>query len=255
MQIFIFEILQTFWSTILDVVPIVLLVVFFQFVVLKKPMPHLKKTILGVALVIVGLSFFLIGLEKALFPIGELMAMQLSSAEIVNAKMAAEGRPMAYFWIYIFAALIGFATTIAEPSLMAVAIKASDVSGGTIGQWNLRITVAVGVAVGLALGTYRIVIGIPLFYFIISGYLVVMLQTIFAPKNLVALAYDTGGVTTSTVTVPIVTALGLGLATSVPGRNPALDGFGLIAFASVFPVIAVLAYVQIVEIIKKLKKL
>ena len=251
---FLTHILSTFWTTVLDVTPIVALVVFFQFVVLKKNIPNLKKTILGVLFVIIGLSFFLIGLEKALFPIGELMATQLSSTEFLSAKLVAEGNPMAYFWIYIFAALIGFATTIAEPSLIAVAIKASDVSGGAIGQLTLRIAVAIGVAIGLALGTYRIVIGVPLFYFIIGGYVIVVIQTLFAPKNLVALAYDTGGVTTSTVTVPIVTALGLGLAAAVPGRSAALDGFGLIAFASVFPVMAVLAYIQFVEVIKKFKK-
>lgn len=248
------DLANIFWATVKDVAPIVLLIAFFQIVVLRKPMPHLKKMVLGIVLVILGLTFFLIGLEKALFPIGEVMATQLASPAFLNSKLLAANNPMAYFWIYLFAALIGFSTTLAEPSLIAVAIKAKEVSGGTIGLWSLRITVAVGVAIGLALGAYRIVVGTPLFYYIIGGYLLVVIQTLFAPKNLVALAYDTGGVTTSTVTVPIVTALGLGLAGAVPGRSAAIDGFGLIAFASVFPVIAVLGYIQIVELIKKLKK-
>jgi hypothetical protein len=248
------DLTSTFWATVKDVAPIVLLIAFFQIVVLRKPMPHLKKMVFGIVLVILGLTFFLIGLEKALFPIGEVMATQLSSPEFLSSKLLADNNPMAYFWIYLFAALIGFATTIAEPSLIAVAIKAKEVSGGAIGLWSLRLTVAVGVAIGLALGAYRIVVGTPLFYYIVGGYLFVVIQTVFAPKNLVALAYDTGGVTTSTVTVPIVTALGLGLAGAVPGRSAALDGFGLIAFASVFPVIAVLGYIQIVELIKKFKK-
>ena len=161
----------------------------------------------------------------------------------------------AYYWIYIFAALVGFSTTIAEPALYAVAIKANEVSGGTIGTLYLRIVVAIGVALALVVGTYRIVVGHSLFIYIMVGYIVVVIQTIFVRKDIVALAYDSGGVTTSTVTVPIVAALGLGLATVVPGRNPALDGFGLIAFASVFPMITVLGYAQINDIIMYLSKL
>jgi hypothetical protein len=136
---------------------------------------------------------------------------------------------------------------VAEPSLIAVAIKANQVSGGAISAWGLRIAVAIGVAVGISLGTFRIVTGYPLHYFIISGYLVVIVQTFLAPKMIVPLAYDSGGVTTSTVTVPLVAALGLGLAETVPGRSPLLDGFGLIAFASLFPIISVMAYAQISE--------
>jgi hypothetical protein len=143
--------------------------------------------------------------------------------------------------------MIGFATTIAEPSLIAVAIKANEVSAGTIKQWGLRITVAIGVAVGISLGTFRIVTGTPLYLYILVGYMIVIVQTVFAPKNIIALAYDSGGVTTSTVTVPLVAALGLGLAGTVPGRNPALDGFGLIAFASLFPIIAVMGYAQLMQ--------
>ena len=146
----------------------------------------------------------------------------------------------------MFGALIGFATTIAEPALIAVAYKANQVSRGTISQWGLRIAVAFGVSIGIALGTFRIVTGTPLFVYIVAGYIVVVIQTIFAPKEIIPLAYDSGGVTTSTVTVPLVAALGLGLSTTIPGRNPALDGFGLIAFASLFPMITVMGYVQFV---------
>jgi hypothetical protein len=152
-----------------------------------------------------------------------------------------------YWWVYLFAFAIGFSTTVAEPSLIAVAIKAQEVSAGAISVWGLRTAVAIGVAIGIALGTYRIVSGTPLHYYIIAGYIVVIIQTIYAPKLIVALAYDSGGVTTSTVTVPLVTALGLGLASTVPGRSPMLDGFGLIAFASLFPIMSVMGYAQLSE--------
>jgi hypothetical protein len=143
--------------------------------------------------------------------------------------------------------MIGFSTTIAEPALLAVAIKANEVSAGAIGIWGLRIAVALGVAFGISLGSYRIVVGDAIHYYIIVGYLVVVIQTFFAPKMIVPLAYDSGGVTTSTVTVPLVAALGLGLSETVPGRNPLIDGFGLIAFASLFPMITVMAYAQLAE--------
>ena len=241
-------------STIWDVTPILVLIVFYQVVVLKKPIPKLKRVIIGSIYVVIGLAFFLLGLEKALFPLGQMMGSQLSSPDFLGIAADAEIDWRNYYWIYIFAATIGFATTIAEPSLIAVAIKANQVSGGSISNWGLRITVALGVAFSLALGTYRIVSGTPLQLYIIVGYILVIIQTIFAPKDLVALAYDSGGVTTSTVTVPIVAALGLGLANALPGRNPAIDGFGLIAFASLFPIVAVLAYAQIKYFIAKSKK-
>ncbi len=234
-------------STIQDVVPIIMLILFFQIVVLKRPIPHLKRVITGGFYVVIGLALFLMGLNKALFPLGDLMASQLADPAFVGLQ---NGQPVhwaSYYWIYIFAALTGFATTIAEPSLIAVAYKANEVSAGTIGQWGLRITVAIGVAIALALGAYRIVTGTPLYLYILVGYIVVIVQTIFAPKQIIALAYDSGGVTTSTVTVPIVAALGLGLSSAVPGRNPAIDGFGLIAFASLFPIIAVIGYAQFME--------
>ena len=159
-----------------------------------------------------------------------------------------------YYWVYLFAFAIGMSTTIAEPSLIAVAIKAKEVSGGAIGVWGLRIAVALGVAIGIALGTYRIVTGTPMQYYIMAAYVIVIVQTFFAPKLIVPLAYDSGGVTTSTVTVPLVAALGLGLAETVPGRSPLIDGFGLIAFASLFPMISVMAYAQISEFKSKREK-
>ena len=244
-----------FLSTITDVLPILIIIVFFQLVVLRQPIPHLKKVILGGVYVVVGLAFFLIGLEKALFPIGKIMATQLSDPTFIGASANEITSWTSYYWIYIFAALIGFSTTIAEPSLIAVALKADEVSAGTINPLILRITVAIGVAFALALGTFRIVTGTPLFVYIIIGYIIVIIQTIFTPKKFIALAYDSGGVTTSTVTVPIVAALGLGLSSAVPGRNPAIDGFGLIAFASLFPIISVLGYAQLLELKKRFSNL
>ena len=146
------------------------------------------------------------------------------------------------------AAAIGFSTTVAEPSLIAVAIKAQQVSGGAITVWGLRVAVAIGVAVGIALGAFRIITGTPLHYYIMAGYIVVILQTLYAPRMIIALAYDSGGVTTSTVTVPLVAALGLGLASNIPGRSALIDGFGLIAFASLFPIMTVMGYAQLGEL-------
>ncbi|MCF6222203.1 MAG: DUF1538 domain-containing protein [Flavobacteriaceae bacterium] len=240
--------------TIRDVLPIIVLIVFFQLVVLKQPIPHLKRMVIGGIYVVLGLALFLMGLEKALFPVGKIMASQLSDPSFIGVSGADLTNWRSYYWIYIFSALIGFSTTIAEPSLIAVAIKADEVSGGTINPWGLRITVAVGVAFALALGTFRIVSGTPLYIYIMVGYIIVIIQTFFAPKELIALAYDSGGVTTSTVTVPIVAALGLGLSSAVPGRNPAIDGFGLIAFASLFPIIAVLGYAQFISMKKRFIK-
>ena len=233
-------------ATCRDILPIAGIIIAFQLLVIRKPLAHPKKTFVGFLYVLLGIAFFLEGLEMALFPLGKLMATQLTSAEFLGFNP--NQQPLswqAYSWVYVFAASIGFATTLAEPSLLAVALKAEQISGGTIHAWGLRIAVSVGVAFGIALGAFRIVTGTELYYFIISGYVVVLIQTFFAPKMIIGLAYDSGGVTTSTVTVPLVTALGLGLAEAVPGRNPLLDGFGLIAFASLFPIIAVLGYAQL----------
>jgi len=236
-------------DTITDVFPIVAIIFGFQFLVIRKPVPNLRKVVIGFIYVLVGLAFFLVGLEEALFPLGELMAQQLTDPDFIYGigKVADVVQWQDYKWVYLFAIAIGFSTTIAEPSLLAVAIKANEVSAGVIGINGLRIAVAIGVAVGIGLGTLRIVTGTPLEYYIIAGYIIVIIQTFYAPKMIIALAYDSGGVTTSTVTVPLVTALGLGLATTIPGRSAVLDGFGLIAFASLCPIISVMAYAQLSE--------
>lgn len=244
------NILQVFGTTVLDVLPIAAIILFFQLIILRKRIPNPRKMAIGFFYVLLGLSLFLIGLEKALFPLGRIMAEQLTNPVFLLGSEAAPGQIPVwqdYGWVYLFAFAIGFSTTIAEPSLMAVAIKAQKVSGGAISVWGLRIAVAIGVAVGITLGAYRIVTGTPLQYYIIAGYVFVIIQTWWAPKMIIPLAYDSGGVTTSTVTVPLVAALGLGLAETVPGRSALLDGFGLIAFASLFPIMTVLAYAQIGE--------
>lgn len=237
---------ETLKSTVVDVLPILSIIVIFQLLVIRRPIANLRKVAFGFCYVLIGLAFFLLGLEKALFPLGKMMAAQLTAAEFINAGTTIHWTD--YTWVYVFSAAIGFSTTIAEPSLIAVALKAQEVSGGGIRANSLRIAVAIGVAIGIALGSYRIVVGHPIHYYIISGYIVVVIQTFFCPKLIVPLAYDSGGVTTSTVTVPLVAALGLGLASTIPGRSPLIDGFGLIAFASLFPIIAVMAYAQISQI-------
>ena len=247
------ELGTTILNTVRDVIPIAVIIFGFQFFVIRRKPANLGQILIGFFWVLIGLSFFLLGLEWCLFPLGRLMAEQLTDPAFIQSASAAgeslsEIRWQDYFWVYLFAFLIGFSTTIAEPSLMAVAIKANEVSGGAIGVWGLRIAVALGVAVGIALGCYRIVVGDPLHWYIIAGYVVVVLQTNRAPKLIIPLAYDSGGVTTSTVTVPLVAALGLGLSETVPGRNPLIDGFGLIAFASLFPIISVMAYAQLSEL-------
>lgn len=245
------ELFATFLLTMRDVLPIAGIIFGFQLLVIRRPIPHLKRVLLGFVYVLLGLTFFLEGLEKALFPLGKLMAEQLTDPEFLRAGTDLLESALLtwsdYTWVYVFAAAIGFATTIAEPSLIAVAIKANEVSAGSIGIWGLRIAVAIGVAMGIALGTFRIITGTPLHYYIIAGYIIVVIQTLYAPRMIIALAYDSGGVTTSTVTVPLVTALGLGLASTVPGRSVVMDGFGLIAFASLFPMITVMSYAQISE--------
>jgi len=245
---------QMMVETSVDVLPIVSIIFGFQFFVIRKPIANLKRVVIGFVYVLVGLSLFLLGLEQALFPLGRLMADQLTNPAFIYGDMAAVPNVIHwadYYWVYVFAFAIGFSTTIAEPALIAVAIKANEVSAGAIGVWGLRRAVALGVAVGITLGSFRIVTGLPIHYFIISGYVVVVIQTFFAPKMIVPLAYDSGGVTTSTVTVPLVAALGLGLAETVPGRNVLIDGFGLIAFASLFPIMSVMAYAQISEFMAK----
>ncbi len=238
---------HTLVGTLDDVLPIVAILLGFQWLILRRPIHDLKRVALGLVLVLLGLAFFLEGLELALFPLGKVMAEQLTSPEFLGLAGDASPHWGHFLWVYLFAFAIGFSTTVAEPSLLAVAIKAQQVSAGTIGVWGLRVAVALGVAFGITLGTFRIVTGTPLHYYIIGGYVLVIVQTAFAPRVIVALAYDSGGVTTSTVTVPLVAALGLGLASHIPGRNPLLDGFGLIAFASLFPIMSVMGYAQASE--------
>jgi len=235
-------------STVGDVLPIAGIIFGMQYLVIRRPMPNLKRVLLGFLYVTLGLSLFLLGLDQALFPIGKMMAIELTRPEFIHGLSHQAGMALQwqdYKWVYLFAFAIGFATTIAEPALLAVAIKASEVSGGTISVGGLRISVAIGAAVGVSLGVFRIITGIPLHYFIITGYVLVIVQTFFAPRMIIALAYDSGGVTTSTVTVPLVAALGLGLASTIPGRSAVLDGFGLIAFTCLFPIISVMSYAQI----------
>lgn len=218
-----------FVNVIKDVFPILAVIFFFQYLIIKKKLQNLLKISTGIIFVIIGLYAFIIGLEMGLFPIGETMALQLTSQDNL-------------FYIYLFGFLIGFSTTMAEPALLAVAMKVEEISQKRIRQMTLRLSVAFGVAIGIALGAYRIVEGDPIHYYIIVGYLIVIILTFLAPKYIIPIAYDSGGVTTSTVTVPLVTALGLGLATQIEGRSPLIDGFGLIAFASLFPMITVMGY-------------
>lgn len=237
------DLLVTISSTLLDVLPIAAILIGFQIGVLRQKIPNLRQVLIGTVYVILGLSFFLFGLERALFPLGRTMALQLTDPAFIGLGKA-QLTWHDYYWTFIFAFAIGFSTTIAEPSLIAVAIKAREVSGGKIGAWGLRIAVALGVALSLAVGTWRIVTGTPLYIYMIVGYVIVVVQTMLAPRMIIPLAYDSGGVTTSTVTVPLVAALGLGLASNVPGRSALLDGFGLIALASLFPMITVMGYAQ-----------
>ncbi len=216
-------------AVVRDIAPILAVIFFFQYLIIKKPVAHLHKIALGIVLVILGLYAFIVGLEMGLFPIGESIAFQLT--EMQNNLL-----------IYLFGFLIGFSTTMAEPALLAIAMKAEEVSENRINQTVLRVSVALGVAIGIALGAYRIVAGDQIHYYIIAGYILVIILTWFAPEYIIPIAYDSGGVTTSTVTVPLVAALGLGLAENIEGRNPLIDGFGLIAFASLFPMLTVMGY-------------
>ena len=241
---------ETVLGMLKDVLPIAVILIGFQVFILRRPIHNPARVVVGLLLVLFGLALFLQGLELALFPLGRLMAEQLTlpsfilgeGVEAITAFTWSD-----YVWVYVFAAAIGFSTTVAEPALIAVSIKANQVSGGTITVNGLRFAVALGVAAGVALGTFRIVTGTPLHWYIITGYVVVIIQTLRAPRAIIPLAYESGGVTTSTVTVPLVAALGLGLAETIPGRSALLDGFGLIAFASLFPMISVMAYAQISE--------
>ena len=252
------DLLSLLFSTLFDILPIAIIIFGFQFLVIRKQVKNLKKVLMGMLYVLIGITFFLLGLEEALFPIGRSMAAQLTNPEFLESVRISTGELhwKDYYWVYIFAFAIGMGTALAEPALIIVATKANEVSGGAISVRGLRVAVAIGVACGISLGTYRIVIGVPMHYFIIVGYVIVVIQTFFSPKLIVPLAFDSGGVATSTVTVPLVAALGLGLAETVPGRSPLIDGFGLIAFACLCPIISVMAYAQLSELkdVRALKK-
>jgi len=223
-----------------DLAPIILVIAFFQLLVLQQPIPNLSKLMTGIFLVVLGLTFFIRGLEMALFPLGESMAYAFA-------------RKGSVVWLLVFAFALGFGTTVAEPALIAVAKEAAEVAavGGMILNEvaakdsyasGLRFTVALSVGIAIVIGVVRILKGWPIQNLIIIGYAGVVIMTFFAPKEIIGIAYDSGGVTTSTITVPLVTALGVGLASSIKGRNPMIDGFGLIAFASLTPMIFVMAY-------------
>ena len=223
-----------------DLLPIVIVIVFFQVVVIQQPFPEIIEIIVGVLFVVAGLMLFIEGLETGLFPIGEAMAYALA-------------KKGSMLWLLIFSFTLGFSTTIAEPALIAVAKEASVIASDadlipsdlkSMGNYALGIRLSVALSVGLAivLGVLRILKGWPLYYLIIGGYIIIMLITMIAPKEIIGLAYDAGGVTTSTITVPLVTALGVGLASVIKGRSPLIDGFGLIAFASLLPIISVLIF-------------
>lgn len=227
-------------GSIRDLTPILLVVVFFQLVVLHQPFPDPVQLLVGLVFVVLGLTFFIFGLEQGLFPIGESLAYDFA-------------RKGSAVWLFIFAFALGFGTTIAEPALIAVAGEAAEIAaeGGMIEATDsardkyangLRLTVALSVGFAIVIGVLRILKGWPIHWIIIGGYLGVVVMTMLAPREIIGIAYDSGGVTTSTITVPLVTALGVGLASSISGRNPMIDGFGLIAFASLTPMIFVMAY-------------
>jgi hypothetical protein len=236
--------LESVLSSVRDLLPIVLVVAFFQIVVLQEPVPNLDRILVGSLLVVLGLAFFVRGLQQGLFPIGESIAY----------AFARKGN---LFWLLLFAFALGFSTTIAEPALIAIAEEASEVAAGAgfierdeesmeSYAFGLRLTVALSVGFAIVVGVYRIIKGWPIQYFIIAGYIGVVIMTAMAPPEIIGIAYDSGGVTTSTVTVPLVTALGVGLAESIKGRNPMTDGFGLIAFASLTPMIFVMGYGMVI---------
>ena len=225
-------------TSLFDVLPIIAVVSFFQIVVLQQPFPNLFEILIGLVFVVVGLMLFVEGLEIGLFPIGE----NLSYSLVKKGSL---------FWLLTFSFLIGFSTTIAEPALIAVAKKAAEIAVKSdlikpeiesSYAFGLRISVAISVGLAILIGIWRIIKGWPIYYLIIGGYIMVIVMTLFAPEEIIGIAYDAGGVTTSTITVPLVAALGVGLATVIEGRSPLTDGFGLIAFASLLPMIFVMGY-------------
>lgn len=244
MQQSLYALARSMVGSLRDLAPIILVIAFFQLLVLQQPLPDLLELLTGMFCVVLGLTFFIFGLEMGLFPIGESMAHAFA-------------RKGSVFWLILFSFALGFGTTVAEPALIAVSAEAAEVAakGGMIepseaAQENyangLRLTVAFSVGLAIVIGVVRILKGWPIHYLIIGGYVLVVIMTAFAPREIIGIAYDSGGVTTSTITVPLVTALGVGLASSIKGRNPMIDGFGLIAFASLTPMIFVMAYGMVI---------
>jgi len=237
-------ILKSLLDSLRDLLPIIVVIAFFQLVILQQPIPNFGEIAIGVLFVVIGLTLFVQGLNMGLFPVGETMAYEFA-------------KKGSLFWLLVFAFCLGFGTTVAEPALIAVADEAANVAaiGGMIIDseesresyaFGLRLTVALSVGFAILIGVLRIIKGWPIQYLIIVGYIGVVIMTFFAPEEIIGIAYDSGGVTTSTITVPLVTALGVGLASSIKGRNPMTDGFGLIAFASLTPMIFVMAYGMVV---------
>ena len=236
--------LNALFGSLRDLLPIILVIAFFQLIVLQQTPDNVLQLFVGLIFVVLGLTFFIFGLEQGLFPIGESMAHAFAKKGSV-------------FWLLTFAFSLGFGTTIAEPALIAVADEASKVAAqaGLIETSELamesyanglRYTVAFSVGLAILIGVLRILLNWPIHYMIMSGYILVIVMTGFAPDEIIGIAYDSGGVTTSTITVPLVTALGIGLASSISGRNPMVDGFGLIAFASLLPIVFVLVYGMVI---------
>lgn len=232
--------IRTFIDSIRDMLPIIVVIAFFQIIILQQPFPNPGQTLIGLLAVVLGLTLFVQGLNLSLFPVGEGLAEAFAKKGSV-------------LWLVLFAFALGFGTTVAEPALIAVSAEAAKVTASAQLIENteqargayangLRYTVAISVGLALVVGVIRIIKGWPVHWIIIGGYLVIVILTQFAPREIIGVAYDSGGVTTSTITVPLVTALGIGLSTVIKGRNPMIDGFGLIAFASLFPIGFVLMY-------------
>jgi len=236
----VFGMLGDLLSMLIDVLPIIVVIVFFQYGVIRKAIPYLRRTVLGFAMVLIGLYAFVVGLKLGLFPVGRSMAEQLIGLDTL-------------LFVYLFAFCIGFATTMAEPALIAIGEQAEEAANGKLRGNHIRLLVALGVAIGITIGVHRIITGDSIHYYIMGGYALVIVLTLLAPKFIVPLAFDLGGVTTSEVTVPLVTALGIGLATHIEGRSVLMDGFGLIAFASIFPIITVMLYSIASELLYRLK--
>lgn len=244
MTVLIKDIARRIFDACKDLAPIVVVIAFFQFLVLQQPFPNLSETLVGLVCVLLGLALFIHGLESGLFPLGEAVAQAFAKKSSLVALLS-------------FAFCLGFGTTVAEPALIAVAAEAAEIvaAAGLIENeasvqsayaLNLRLVVALSVGSAVVIGVVRILMGWPLHVMIISGYLIVTALTFIAPPEIIGIAFDSGGVTTSTITVPLLTALGVGLATSIKGRNPLLDGFGLIAFACLAPIIFILVYGMVV---------